>query len=124
MTKITEELALTSMCVWGELISITATKDTNNAYVRYQQEVGACEMRSLALNTIAPAIESAYKAISEEYHKPFDWEFIPSFLEHAETILVEGLWIISTENAIKIGHTVLAELLTTYSRGITGDTDE
>ncbi len=124
MSEITEELALTAMCVWEELISIFATKDSNNAYVRHQQEVGACEMRSLALNTIAPAIESAYKAISEEYHEPFDWEFVPAFLVHAETILEEGFWTVSTDDAIKIGRTVLAELAASYGLNITGDTHE
>ena len=124
MTEITEELALTAMCVWEELMSISSTKGSNNGYVRHQQEVGACGMRSIALNTIAPAIESAYKSISEEYHEPFDWEFIPSFLVHAEKILVEGDWSISKENAIQIGRTVLNDLATSYALNTHGDTNE
>jgi len=121
MSGVTEELALTAMCVWDELISIFATKDTSNAYVRHHEAVGSCEMRRLALHIISPAIAAAYNAISDKYHKPFDWEFVPAFLAHAEPILARGLWAITTEDAIRIGHTVVAELATSYGFNIGGE---
>lgn len=109
MSEITEELALTAMCVWEELLSILTSNESSNAYVKRQEEVGACEMRSLALHVLAPAVEAAYNAVQQEYQEPFDWEFVPAFLKHAEPILSFGLWAITTDDAVRIGQTIVAE---------------
>ena len=112
MNTINNELALTAMCVWEALISITDNE--GNVYSVRQEEIGVCEMRSFALDVLAPAVEVAYKAISKEYHEPFDWEFVPEFLLKAEFLFENGSWSISNDEAIRIGHAVCTDLAASY----------
>lgn len=117
MSVITEELSLTALCVWEEMLSIIGHSDTSCAYVRKLEEVGVSEMRRLALHCLAPAVEAAYQEVQDEFDEPFDWEFAPPFLAHAEPYLARGLWAIPTDDAIAIGRAVVAEKKEEAARG-------
>lgn len=110
MNKHTEETALTAMCLWEALVTNYLTsQSSSNAYLIKLEEVGTCQLRSIVLNTLAPAVEVAYSAVSDSYDEPFDWEFVPVFLRFAEPVLACGLFAISTPDAKGIGQKILKE---------------
>ena len=70
---------------------------------------GACEIRSIVLHILAPAVEAAYDVVKDEYQDPFDWEFVPAFLDLAEPVLSRGLWAITSIEAERIGKEILLQ---------------
>ncbi len=109
MSNITDETALTAMCVWEELLSIFSQKDESNIYTKKKNKIGACSMRQIALDVIVPSVEKAYAAVSEEFSESFDWEFVPRFLQLAEPIYVQSGFSMSETKAIEIGQAILKE---------------
>jgi hypothetical protein len=106
-TLIKHETALAAMAIWEDIQS-RLIGDADNEYARKQQEIGASELRSLCLEKLAPAAEIAYGEISDSYHEPFDWEFVPAFLSLAEPILADlPDWDISIKHAKDLGGRVL-----------------
>ena len=108
-SSVEEETALTAMCIWEALLERMSGKDCDNVYSQKREEVGACEMRSIVLHLLAPAVEAAYEVVKDEYQDPFDWEFVPSFLELAEPVLSRGLWAITSIEAEQIGKEILLQ---------------
>ena len=104
-----QETALTAMCIWETLEKYLSGKDYDNVYAKKRLEIGACELRSIVLHFLAPAVEAAYEVVKDEYHEPFDWEFVPSFLDLAETVHSCGLWTMTTAEAKGIGQTILIQ---------------
>ena len=103
MKNINEEHALTAMCIWESLISTYLTKNSaSNTYQKKLHEVGLCEMRSIVLNVLAPSVELAYETLSGEFDYPFDIEFVPSFLSHAEPFLTQKTFFISGQHSLEI----------------------
>ncbi|MCZ0866500.1 hypothetical protein O0V09_14910 [Dasania sp. GY-19] len=119
-SSVEEETALTAMCIWEALLERMSGKDCDNVYSQKREEVGACEMRSIVLHLLAPAVEAAYEVVKDEYQDPFDWEFVPAFLELAEPVLSRGLWAITSIEAEQIGK----EILLQYQQVNGGGTDE
>ncbi len=58
---------------------------------------------------MAPAVEAAYDVVKDEYQDPFDWEFVPAFLDLAEPVLSRGLWAITSIEAERIGKEILLQ---------------
>jgi hypothetical protein len=121
-SSVEEETALTAMCIWEALLERMSGKDCDNVYSQKREEVGACEMRSIVLHLLAPAVEAAYEVVKDEYQDPFDWEFVPSFLELAEPVLSRGLWAITSIEAEQIGKEILLQYQQMNVNG--GGTDE
>ena len=121
-SSVEEETALTAMCIWEALLERMSGKDCDNVYSQKREEVGACEMRSIVLHLLAPAVEAAYEVVKDEYQDPFDWEFVPSFLELAEPVLSRGLWAITSIEAEQIGKEILLQYQQVNVNG--GGTDE
>lgn len=121
-SSVEEETALTAMCIWEALLERMSGKDCDNVYSQKREEVGACEMRSIVLHLLAPAVETAYEVVKDEYQDPFDWEFVPSFLELAEPVLSRGLWAITSIEAEQIGKEILLQYQQMNVNG--GGTDE
>lgn len=109
ISSVEEETALTAMCIWEALLERLSGKDSENVYSQKREEVGACELRSIVLHLLAPAVEAAYDVVKDEYQDPFDWEFVPAFLELAEPVLSRGLWAITTTDAQQIGKAILLQ---------------
>lgn len=103
------ETALTAMCIWEALLERMSGKDCDDVYSQKREEVGACEMRSIVLHILAPAVEAAYDVVKDEYQDPFDWEFVPAFLDLAEPVLSRGLWAITSIEAEQIGKEILLQ---------------
>ena len=75
-----EQLTLTAMIVWETLLE--ADPGTYPGYEKYRYANGVCETRDRVVS-IAAAVEEVWSMISyEEFDAPFDWEFVPLFLEH------------------------------------------
>lgn len=110
MGKITNENALTAMCVWEEMLTIFSDKNESNAYTDQKAKIGACSMRELVLHIITPAVEKAYAAVSDKYSESFDWEFIPAFLQIAEPVYAKSGFTMSEATAIEIGQQILEKL--------------
>lgn len=108
-SSVEEETALTAMCIWEALLERMSGKDCDNVYSQKREEVGACEMRSIVLHILAPAVEAAYDVVKDEYQDPFDWEFVPAFLDLAEPVLSRGLWAITSIEAEQIGKEILLQ---------------
>ena len=121
-SSVEEETVLTVMCIWEALLERMSGKDCDNVYSQKREEVGACEMRSIVLHLLAPAVEAAYEVVKDEYQDPFDWEFVPSFLELAEPGLSRGLWAITSIEAEQIGKEILLQYQQMNVNG--GGTDE
>ena len=121
-SSVEEETALTAMCIWEALLERMSGKDCDNVYSQKREEVGACEMRSIVLHLLAPADEAAYEVVKDEYQDPFDWEFVPAFLELAEPVLSRGLWAITSIEAEQIGKEILLQYQQMNVNG--GGTDE
>ena len=122
IASVEEETALTAMCIWETLLERMSGKDCDNVYSQKREVVGACEMRSIILHLLAPAVEAAYEAVKDEYQDPFDWEFVPAFLELAEPVLSRGLWAITSIEAEQIGKEILLQYQQVNVNG--GGTDE
>lgn len=108
-SSVEEETALTAMCIWEALLECMSGKDCDDVYSQKREEVGACEMRSIVLHILAPAVEAAYNVVKDEYQDPFDWEFVPAFLDLAEPVLSRGLWAIKSIEAEQIGKEILLQ---------------
>lgn len=108
-SSVEEETALTAMCIWEALLARMSGKDCDDVYSQKREEVGACEMRSIVLHILAPAVEAAYDVVKDEYQDPFDWEFVPAFLDLAEPVLSRGLWAITSIEAEQIGKEILLQ---------------
>lgn len=121
-SSVEEETALTAMCIWEALLERMSGNDCDNVYSQKREEVGACEMRSIVLYLLAPAVETAYEVVKDEYQDPFDWEFVPAFLELAEPVLSRGLWAITSIEAEQIGKEILLQYQQVNVNG--GGTDE
>lgn len=109
ISSVEEETALTAMCIWEALLERLSGKDSDNVYSQKREEVGACEMRSIVLHILAPAVEAAYDFVKDEYQDPFDWEFVPAFLDLVEPVLSRGLWAITSIEAEQIGKEILLQ---------------
>lgn len=109
-TKISIEVAHTALCVWEYLQLVFSTKDSSNAYIKYLEQVGVCEMRRIALD-LAPKVEAAYNSISDTYDEPFDIEFVPTFLDEIISTGQDYWWLIKESEALKIGQNILLNSL-------------
>lgn len=94
------------MCVWEDILPRLC--DEESIFAVKQDEVGICELRDIALNVIAPAVDVAYEEVGDDYDLPFDWEFVPAFIELVTPILnSSNPWIIGDDQAKAIGKQIL-----------------
>lgn len=103
-----EDRANTGLCVWEVLLPILKSDDWDNVYVDIRRGMGYCEMRTYTIRVLAPAVDVAYEAVSTQYFEPFDCEFVPSFLEHAESFIRRDSRHISESEAVTIGNEIVA----------------
>src|SRR5690606_15605240 len=80
------ETALTAMCIWEAVCSRSETK--GDFYRVLCEAHGTGYFRHFALTVLAPAAETAWAATQEQFDEPFDWEFVPLFLECVEPYLI------------------------------------
>lgn len=95
------EIAFVAMCVWEHLDHPARNL---SLYAKKREEIGTVAFRYLILDNIAPAIEFGYRAQngSTEYDAPFDWEYIPEFLDELETVIEEIGWNLTAQQSVKI----------------------
>jgi hypothetical protein len=77
------ELAHTSMCVWEHIQSTSDNGSKLSSYIeQLQSTIGVVETR-YAMVEFAKHIEILYSEVSNFYHEPFDFEFVPACIEKA-----------------------------------------
>lgn len=78
MNTLSEEEALTAMCLWEEVLS----RDSG-AFAERCEKVGTAEFRNEIL-TLAEPVNTAYETVAGDFPDPFDWEFVPAMLHLIE----------------------------------------
>jgi len=120
--NIDKEIAYTSMCIW-EYISGIEGKGPEAAFNRKRDDIGTVEFRYMIIDVLAPAVNIGWDAIFNErntwakddsgrlwqYDGPFDWEFVPSYLDALQSKIEEWGWSITKEQAESIAKGVIDE---------------
>jgi len=82
-TAYTYEHLEAAACMWEHVLhSVRRAKPGDkNPWNNFREVYGMAELRERVI-THAPALEVAYRAaVANGYDKPFDWEFVPKYME-------------------------------------------
>lgn len=76
-------------CMWEHVLErIRRHKGGLNPWLEYREAYGAAKLRETVI-LHAPTLDEAYqRAMRNGYDQPFDWEFVPKYMEdHVTRIL-------------------------------------
>jgi len=101
------EIAHVAMCIWEH---ISQNNNLESAFGRKINEIGTVAFRYLIIDMLAPVVELGYRSCNTEHLDPFDWEFVPKFLDELEYVIEDLGWCISNQLAESIAKKVAIHL--------------
>lgn len=76
LLHLNNDIAYAAMCAWEYVL------ESQGEYWGGKQLLhGACALRFIILEIVAPKLETAFITVSKNYTDCFDWEFVPNVLD-------------------------------------------
>ena len=75
-------------CMWEHVLNILRRRKDHNPWDEYREAYGMAALRAIVIRH-APTLQEAYeRAVDNGYDAPFDWDFVPKYMEdHVARVL-------------------------------------